>query len=176
MKIKRLPPTLRGRKRYVAFTVDCDERLTRDEVIKLIWRASTGFFGEREMSGINLRVLDFDEDSQEGFLVCSHKCVGDVKVSLALVHDLGGRRVCIVPRGVSGTIRALRRKFIGKRRKTLETIEGEVDLFGGLKLSRRRGKYIDAVPVSQELMERLKNLNVKYVGLIDSERYISQQK
>ncbi|MFQ5815146.1 MAG: Rpp14/Pop5 family protein [Candidatus Hydrothermarchaeaceae archaeon] len=176
MRIKRLPPTLRERKRYVAFTVGCDDRLRRDEIVKLILREAMGFFGEKSMSGMNLRVLDFDEDSQEGFLVCHHKSVGDVKVSLALVHNIDGRRVSIVPIGVSGTLRSLKRKFLGKRRKTFDDVDGRVDIFGGLGLARRRGGYLDAVPIGQELAERVKNLNVKYVGLMEDEKYLSQRK
>ncbi|MEE9594879.1 MAG: Rpp14/Pop5 family protein [Candidatus Hydrothermarchaeales archaeon] len=174
MKIKRLPPTLRARKRYVAFAVECDEKLRRDEVVKLIWRSATGFFGEKAMARINLRVLDFKEDSQEGFLACHHKAVGDVKVALALVYNTDGRNVSILPLGVSGTLRALKRKFMGKRSK-YEDEDGQVDIFGGLKLARRRGGCIDAVPLSRELEERAKNLNVKYVGLVESEKYLNQQ-
>jgi ribonuclease P/MRP protein subunit POP5 len=173
MRIKGLPPTMRDRKRYVAFYVECDEKMRRDEVAKLIFKEAVGFYGVKSMSKINLRVLDFDEDSQEGFLACSHKSVDDVKVSLALVYDSDGRRVTIVPKGVSGTIRALKRKFLGKRKRH-EDVDGQLDIFGGLRLARRRGKYFDALPVSKKLRERVKNLNVKYIGLIEDEKYISQ--
>ncbi len=175
MKIKRLPPTLRDRKRYVAFAVDCDEALKRDEVAKLVWREATGFFGEKDMALMNIRVLDFDEDSQLGFLVCNHKAVGDVKAALALVNSTDGRKVLVVPIGVSGTLRALKKKFLSKRR-AYEAAGGELGFLGGLRLVRRRGRCLDAEPLSQELAERVKNLNVRYIGLMENEVYLSQHK
>lgn len=176
MRIKRLPPTLRDRKRYVAFAVGCDDPLNRDEVARLIWREAASFFGERAMASMNIRVLDFDEDSQRGFLACNHKAVGEVKVSLALVNNTDGRRVATTPIGVSGTLRALKKKFMSKRRASFEALDGEVDLFGGLRLARRRGECLDALPLAKELSERVKNLNVKYIGLVENEVYLSQRK
>jgi len=171
MKIKRLPSAMRAKKRYVAFAVGCDEDLRRDEAVKIIWRSAMGFFGEKEMARINLRVLDFNEDSQEGILVCSHKAVGDAKVALALVSNTDGKKTCVLPLGVSGTLQALKRKFMGKRGR-YENADGPVDHFGGLKLIRRRGKLLDALPMSRDLEARAKDLNVKFVGLMESENYI----
>lgn len=49
---------------------------------------------------------------------CSHLAVENVRASLALINRIGDVRVIIKVLGVSGTIKAARRKFFGE--KTLE--------------------------------------------------------
>ena len=112
--IKRLPPSLREKKRYIGFQVYSHEPLTREEVVRGIWKEILSFFGEGIASELNFWVLNFDEDVQKGFLVCKHTEVGRVKAALTLVSKVNDKKVFIHPLGVSGTIKSLRRKFLNK--------------------------------------------------------------
>ncbi|MFH1774806.1 MAG: Rpp14/Pop5 family protein [Methanobacteriota archaeon] len=113
--IKILPPSLREKKRYVAFRAYSEEPLKREEVIRAVWSETLAFFGENIASEINLWVLNFDEASQKGFLVCSHREVGKVKAALTLVSMVNGKKVFLQTLGVSGTIKALKRKFLNSK-------------------------------------------------------------
>ena len=112
--MKGLPSSLRSKKRYLAFMVYSDEPVARDEVIKAIWREALGFLGENTASELEMWVLDYDEDKKEGFLVCGHKQVGRMKAVLTLVSSLKDKRFLVHPLGVSGTVKALNRKFLNK--------------------------------------------------------------
>jgi ribonuclease P/MRP protein subunit POP5 len=114
--MKGLPSSLRGKKRYLAFRVYSDEPVARNDVIRAVWRESIGFLGENTASELEMWVLDYDEDVQEGFLVCGHKQVGRMKAVLTLVNSHKDKRFSIHPLGVSGTVKALNRKFLNKVR------------------------------------------------------------
>ena len=45
MKLRILPPTLRVKKRYIAFEVVSQVPLTRDDLINLIWDGSQDLYG-----------------------------------------------------------------------------------------------------------------------------------
>jgi ribonuclease P/MRP protein subunit POP5 len=104
------------KKRYVGFRVYSSEPVARDEVVRAIWSETLGFLGERTASELELWVLDYDEARQVGFLVCSHKQVDKVKACLTLVSSVKDKRLMVHVLGVSGTVKALNRKFLNKVR------------------------------------------------------------
>lgn len=110
--MKILPHHLRSKKRYVGFEVYGERPLTRDEVTRAIWHEVLAFLGENATSELNLWVLGFDEKSQRGFLTCSHVRVGEIKALLSLIGAVNGKRAMFHVLGVSGTIKALKRKFL----------------------------------------------------------------
>jgi ribonuclease P/MRP protein subunit POP5 len=167
--MKRMPPSLRERKRYIAFKLEGDEPFSRDQVVREIWNQTLGFLGENQASELNLWVLDFDEDRQEGFLTCSHKGVGKVKACLGLVGMVDNNKAQIQVLGVSGTIKALKRKFLNK--KQLFKKEDRKGFFSEkeMKIIRSRGECLDALPSDDRLVERLKNLNMRYIGLMEKD-------
>lgn len=107
-------PSLRSKKRYLAFRVHSDAPVARDEVVKAIWREAVAFLGENDASELEMWVLDYDEHKKEGFLVCGHKQVEKMKAVLTLVSAINDKRLLIQPLGVSGTVKALNRKFLNK--------------------------------------------------------------
>ncbi len=112
--MKGLPSSLRSKKRYLAFRVYSDEQVARDEVVRAVWREVLGFLGENIASELEVWVLDYDPELREGFLVCGHKQVGRMKAILALVNSYKDKRFSIHPLGVSGTVKALNRKFLNR--------------------------------------------------------------
>lgn len=113
--IKILPSSLREKKRYAAFRAYSEQPLKREEVVRAIWNEVLAFFGENAASEINLWVMNFDETSQKGFLVCGHREVRKVKAALTLVSMVNGKKVFLQTLGVSGTIKALKRKFLNRK-------------------------------------------------------------
>jgi RNase P/RNase MRP subunit POP5 len=94
------------RRRYLAIRVEGEEAPSRDEIEALIRvLASSG-----RVNPTFLRLIGYDSESRLGIVRCSHRSVDDVKVALSAVTDIFGKHVTVRIFGVSGTIRALRRK------------------------------------------------------------------
>jgi ribonuclease P/MRP protein subunit POP5 len=165
LKIRALPPALRMRKRYIAFCAEGDRHFSREEVAKAIFSSALAMFGEAKVAEMNLAVLDFDEAAQEGFVVCSHLSVAQAIAALSLVSEISGERVHLRSLGTSGTVRALRRKFLNRRRHFINA-EGTAKFMGKeFVVVRERGECCDAVPKQEELAERLRLRKVKFIGL-----------
>ncbi|NOZ58982.1 MAG: hypothetical protein GXO66_05340 [Euryarchaeota archaeon] len=165
MKIKALPPALRMRKRYIAFCVESDRAFSREEVARAIFSSALSMFGEAGVAEMSLTLLDFDEGEQEGFVVCSHRSVAQAIAALSLVSEISGERVHLRSLGTSGTVRALRRKFLNRRRHFINA-EGTAKFMGKeFVVVRERGECCDALPRDDELAERLKLRKVRFIGL-----------
>ena len=63
----------------------------------------------------------WEEKNQRGLIRCNHKQVEYVRVALALIDRIGDVQVIPFTLGVSGTMKAAKRKFFGER--TLEDFE-----------------------------------------------------
>ncbi len=169
MKIKALPPALRMRKRYIAFRVESDRSFTRDEVVRAIVSSALAMFGEAKVAEFNLFVLDFDEAEQQGFVVCSHRGVTEAIASLSLVSEISGERVHIRTLGVSGTVKALKRKFLNRKRHFINA-ESTVKFKGKeFVVVRESGDCCDALPCDEELIKRLKLRKMRFIGVTKSD-------
>jgi RNase P/RNase MRP subunit POP5 len=63
-----------------------------------------------------LRLVLYDENSRRGLLRCSHEQVDEVKASISCGGETGTKMLSFRVLGVSGTIRAAKRKFLVLRR------------------------------------------------------------
>ncbi len=112
LDMKPIPPTMRKKRRYIAFRVLCKEKLTKRQVVNAVIEESIGFFGENLTSDFGLWIAEFDEKKQQGFLICNRNYKSEVVVALSLIKGVGEVRVSFQVFGVSGTIKALKRKFL----------------------------------------------------------------
>ncbi len=85
--------------------------------MRAIWRESVGFLGENTLSELELWVLDYDRKNQQGFLTCTHRGVESVKACLTLISTVQDKKIMVHVLGVSGTVKALNRKFLNKVKK-----------------------------------------------------------
>ncbi|MFQ5975906.1 MAG: Rpp14/Pop5 family protein [Candidatus Hydrothermarchaeales archaeon] len=162
-----LHPTLRVKKRYIAFRVHSDAQVKREEVVGAIWHTVLGFLGEKAASELDLWIKDFDH--QQGFLVCNRKKVGDVIGCLTLVNETSHKKASIEVLGVSGTLKALKRKFLNTYSKVNE-IEKEIEIDGKeMTVVRKYNNFLDAVTEDNELKKRLSTLKMDYIGLTDDD-------
>ncbi len=122
---KILPPTLRGKKRYIAFEVISEKNLDFSEVLNAFWHSLLNFVGELGTSETNIWFVKdtWEEKNQRGLVRCDHRYVEYVRSALALIDRIGDSRVIAFSLGVSGTMKAAKRKFFGER--TLEDFEPE---------------------------------------------------
>ncbi len=66
MKLKILPPTLRGSKRYIAFELMSQKPVSRDELVNLIWKSCLKLYGESETSRFRLWLMRKWDCGQNG--------------------------------------------------------------------------------------------------------------
>ena len=115
---KLLPPSLRGRTRYLAFHVISEQNIFLQDLINTIWHSILNFIGEMGTSKANIKVIKdaYDEKRQMGILRCSHDDVEQVRAALALIQRTGDVRVIFRVLGISGSIKATKMKFFGESR------------------------------------------------------------
>jgi len=117
---KPLPPSLRGRRRYIAYQVISEEKILFQDLINTIWHSILNFLGEQGASRADIWIAKniYDEKRQMGLIRSSHLNVEHVRASLALIQRIGDTRVVVKVLGVSGTINAAKMKFFGETRLT----------------------------------------------------------
>jgi ribonuclease P/MRP protein subunit POP5 len=110
--MKPIPPTLRPKKRYIAFKVFSSGDINKKDVIDAILDEALRLFGEIRTGDFGLWILEFNEEQRTGFLVCNHRCKEEVVTSLTLIGSVRRQKVSFHVLGVSGTIKSLKRKFL----------------------------------------------------------------
>ena len=115
-KPKILPPTLREKNRYIAYHVISESNIEYNDLINSIWHSMLNLLGELGSSRTNAWIIKntYNEKTNIGLIRCEHNEVENVRAALGLVQRIGDSRVIIRVLGVSGTIKAARKKFFGE--------------------------------------------------------------
>jgi ribonuclease P/MRP protein subunit POP5 len=100
----------RMRKRYLAFRVVSEQSVNKRDVTDAVWNAVLRLFGEYGASQINLALIEYDQEKSWGIIHCSRRTVEMVRASIASITEINEKSVAIHVLGVSGTLKALRRK------------------------------------------------------------------
>jgi len=108
--MKGLPPSMKAKKRYVAFELICERELDGKSFISELWRNMITLFGELESANSGIRLEYFD--GRKGIIRCSRESLDKVKVALTLISRVGD--VDIIPKilGVSGTIKKCKKRYL----------------------------------------------------------------
>ena len=114
--LKILLPTLREKKRYIAFQIipEEGEEFTYSDLEAGIWNTMLDFLGEEGVSKTSFWLLKdtWNPKTRIGIIRCNNKSVESVIASLGLIDRLGDNRICFKILGISGTIRGLKLKNI----------------------------------------------------------------
>ena len=172
----KIPKSLREKKRYIAFLVRSDFKIKKEELSMAIWSNSLSMLGEINASKLNYWLLEYNEEKMLGILTCSHRMVGEMIASLALISEVNNKMLSVVTLGTSGTLKALQRKFLKDKILYFKEVSfkarlGERDI----KVVRIYNNFVDAEISEQEISERLKNMNMKYVGLLKKEIELKEE-
>ncbi|MDP2768054.1 MAG: Rpp14/Pop5 family protein [Candidatus Methanoperedens sp.] len=103
-------PTLRDKKRYMAFEVTSEQAITRQQLINEILNSIHSLFGDTGCSEINPRLMSFD--GRYGIIRCLREKTQEARAALACINNVKGIRVSILVLGISGTIKGATEKFI----------------------------------------------------------------
>ncbi len=87
-----------------------EQLLNEKDVIHAIWSAILKLFGEHGASQVNLALIEHDPQKSYAVVRCLHKALEMVKASIASITEINGKPAAIHIVGVSGTLKALRKK------------------------------------------------------------------
>lgn len=112
-----LSPTLRERRRYMAFQVIAKTAIPASDIAGAIWHSILNFLGELGTAQAEVWLVKsvYDEKNRMGLVRCGHTAVEHVRAALALVSRIGDVPVTIKVIGISGTINAARKKYFGEK-------------------------------------------------------------
>ena len=108
--MKILPPTLRDKKRYLAFELICEHDVTREELIREMFSCVGSLIGDVGSSKCGIRVLTF-EDSK-GIIQCAHTKTEQTRAAVATITHIGGKRAVVHILGISGTVAGATEKYL----------------------------------------------------------------
>ena len=114
-KLKPVLPSLREKKRYLAFEVISREKINDfGAVSNAVMHYSLQFLGQLWAAKAGIMVLNnkWDAHNQRGIIKVSHKHVDAVKAALALAGKIDGKDVIFRSIGVSGILNKVERKFL----------------------------------------------------------------
>ncbi len=115
MKRLKSTPSMRPKKRYIIFRILSEDPSFKPDFLNIrgaIWNSLESWLGEAGLASANVRIINnlWNPAKQTGFLNCGPKHMDNVKVALALVHQIGDERVIIQVLRVSGTIKSGKEK------------------------------------------------------------------
>ena len=105
--MKVILPTLKERNRYIVYEIKNNRKYTINEIKNEMMKSMLQFLGELECAKANILILD-DFKKNKGIIKVSHKYADKVRVALMLIKNF-----VVETKGISGTIKKARLKFIG---------------------------------------------------------------
>ena len=114
-KIKPLLPTLREKKRYLAYEVISKSKFNdAGHVNKAILNAANEFLGNLGMAKAGIIPINdkWNESTQRGILRVNNKHVDNLKASLIFVRNIDGKEVIVKSVGASGILRKAQQKYL----------------------------------------------------------------
>lgn len=108
--MKRLLPSLRAKKRYLAFELISESSVSRSDLIKEIMFSASSLLGDVATSKCDIRVLGFED--WKGIIQCSHTKVKETRASLTTLTRINGKRATLHVLGTSGTVKRATEKFL----------------------------------------------------------------
>ncbi len=107
----RSRPALREKKRYIFFRVHSERGIEYEEIRNAVMNSLLNWMGGEGFAKAKPWLIKNLWKRNSGVLRCSHRYVDDVKVSLALIRQIGDSKVIFETLRVSGTIKSGRKKL-----------------------------------------------------------------
>ncbi len=119
-KLKILPPTIRDKKRYIAFEVTSPMSLGREDIISLMLDGSLYLYGACGTGNFEMWVLklwrcttdDVKEHRMKGILRCRREEIDSVMALIPTITNYRGKPIVFHTLGISGTIKSAIKNFI----------------------------------------------------------------
>lgn len=107
--MKRLPPAIQEKQRYLRFRVRSKEDVEIGDVVNAVWNASLSYLGSKDSSQADFWVIGnrFDEEKQEGVIRVNHGSEDELRAAITMIEEIGGEKGFIEILEVSGTMKSL---------------------------------------------------------------------
>lgn len=102
--MKPLLPTLKEKKRYLAFEVLSERDINFSLVSKAIWNSALSYIGNKGAALAGIWLLNDKYRKNKGLIKVGHKYVDELKTSLALIKKINNEDVIVRSLGVSGIL------------------------------------------------------------------------
>ncbi|VVB80772.1 Ribonuclease P protein component 2 [uncultured archaeon] len=115
-KLKSLLPTLKEKKRYLAFEIISNSKIKAfSEVSKAIWTSTLSFAGTRGAANMGIWVFPekYNPEKQRALIRVSHKYLEELKASLALIKEIEQQPAIVRSIGASGILAKAEQKYVG---------------------------------------------------------------
>ncbi|MEM5871636.1 MAG: Rpp14/Pop5 family protein [Candidatus Aenigmatarchaeota archaeon] len=109
-KLKTIP-TLKERWRYIFFSIDTSNIVTFEEIKNAIEDSLLNWMGTEKYAKAKPKIIKNLWSGKTGVIRCLYKYVNDVKISLALIAQIGDSHVIFKTLLVSGTIKSGSKKI-----------------------------------------------------------------
>ncbi|MGB7570891.1 MAG: Rpp14/Pop5 family protein [Methanothrix sp.] len=106
-------PVLRSRRRYMIFELESEDTsglIQARDLMNEIASSQFSLFGDEGAAKNRLRLISFD--GRIGLIRFSHLHPKETRAALAAVHSIRGIKAAIRTKGVSGTIKSAREKYL----------------------------------------------------------------
>lgn len=105
-KTKPIPLSMRGKKRYVYFELDSEEKLSKSAVSKALWKCFIDLYGSLGTAETKFWFIDFY--NKKGILRCAHTEVEKAKTAVLFMKEAD--RITVKPKilRVSGSLKKLK--------------------------------------------------------------------
>lgn len=109
--MKRLPPSIRQKKRYMKFRIHSEEEFELGKVVDAFWDSILDYSGAEGASRIDPWIIGnlFDEDKQEGVFKVRSSEEDTVRAALTLLESVDGEEAFVEITRVSGSLEKLKR-------------------------------------------------------------------
>lgn len=104
----RFKNTRKPRKRYVVFTVICEEEVCFDSVESAVREKFIEYYGESTYHKASPRLILYNEKSGRGIIRVLHTCTDYLIAVLGLIKKINNRNCIILPIKTTGTLRKAR--------------------------------------------------------------------
>lgn len=109
--MRKLMPTLRNKKRYVAFELVTESNPELQEVKKALWDSMLRLFGEMGSAKIDAHFIDEQCKGKRGVIRFSHTATDELLSSFAFVSSVSGKKAILRSLGISSTVKGTK-KFL----------------------------------------------------------------
>ncbi|MFH0868225.1 MAG: Rpp14/Pop5 family protein [Candidatus Woesearchaeota archaeon] len=116
-KIKPLLPSMREKKRYLAYEVISNHKFNDAvHISKAIFDATKDFLGDLGMAKAGIIPINdkWNENMQRGIIRVNNKHVDELKASLIFVKSIEGKEAIIKSVGASGILRKAQQKYLNE--------------------------------------------------------------
>jgi ribonuclease P/MRP protein subunit POP5 len=113
-KLKPILPSLREKKRYMAFEVISESKLSYLDIQKAVETSLKDYVGTQGKAKAGLLFFKdkYNEKAQKGLIKVNHKHTDELRASFAFIQSINGKKAIIKSIGLSGIMKKAYNNYV----------------------------------------------------------------